>query len=573
MTDFTTCLVRDSKLSQITDKQIFAVQQGASNNTFQQFQAVSATSSSLVFNIQVPSQSIVVNREVAIRATDFSFSLKITGAGVGDTAFNLGVTDSLAPFPLTMCMNTISSQLNNTNVSETISDILPQLLRMNDSRELYRWNGGAPTLPDQSYLNYSDGVLANNNSLGAYENASYDLDQVPRGAFPYKSCSVTQFTSLGVLVSTATPNIIVTAGNYIVVQLVYDLIEPIFLSPFIFSNPQYNLGGLVGINTLNLVAQLNTGSRLWRTANSGYTYTLSYGTTSATTGLPISTNPFQGQVEMLMNFLSTQSTDLIPSRSVVPYMSYPRYLTTATTSMSAGASGSITSANLQLNSIPDKFIIVVRKPYSSLTSSDSDSWFPINSVQISLNNQSGLLSSASNFDLWRLSVEAGSSQSYPEFLGSATQSGGNGEGVIVPTTGSLLVLSPAQSLSLPAMLSSGSIGQFNFQITLNVTNPYDVAITPEIVIITANAGIMVNQAGSSAVYTGILTRQMVVDTATGSNVPSVEVPEYNRMVGGKIGNAGAYKGMLASKTHRPSVSGAPIVSMPVGMKSGVSKYI
>ena len=573
MTDFTTCLLRDPKLSQITDKQVYAVTQGASNSTFQQFQAVSATNSSIVMNVQIPSQSIVVNRELQLRAKAFTFTVKVEGAPVGVKAFDLGATDSLAPFPLTMCMNTLSSQINNTNVSETISDILPQLLRMNDSRELYRWNSGSPTLPDQAYLNYSDGVLANNNPLAGFNTASYDVCQTPRGAFPPNSCTISQFTSAGVAVVTATPAVIVTAGNYLQVVLVYDLIEPIFLSPFIFANPEYNLGGLVGINTLNLVAQLNSGQRIWRTA-SPYTYTVTLGTSA-------NSNPFAGQCELLCNFLSTQSTDLIPSRSVVPYMSYPRYLTTATTAFTAGSTASVTSANLQLNQIPDKFIIVVRKPMNSQTPKDADAFFRINSVQISLNNQSGLLSTATNYDLWRLSCEAGSSQSFLEFRGLANNNDAAGNGVEVATTGSLLVLAPSQCLSLPAMLSSGSIGQFNFQITLNVTCPYSTVpvggLVPEIVIITANSGIMVNQSGSSAVYTGILTRQMVVDTAPYPNVPSVEIPEYTRMVGGKMGNIGAFKNMLRRGMPRSGAMAAPAmggVPMGAGVMSaaGVGRY-
>lgn len=569
MTDFTTCLLRDPKLSQITDKQVYAVTQGASNSTFQQFQAVSANNSSIVFNVQIPSQSIVVNREVQIRARDFTFHVRVDGAGVGQTAFDLGSTDALAPFPLTMLMNTLSSQINNTNVSETINDILPQLLRMNDSRELYAWNSGTPTLPDQSYLNYSDGILANNNPLAGYSTSSYDVCQVPRGAFPPKSCVLSQYTSAGVAVVTATPAVIVTSGNYVIAQLVYDLIEPIFLSPFIFSNPEYNLGGLVGINTLNLVCQLNSGQRMFR-SGSGFASVVSLGTYGG------ASTPFVGQCELLLNFLSTQSTDLIPSRSVVPYMSYPRYLTTSTNTFGAFGTATdtatITSANLQLNQIPDKFIIVVRKPMNTQSCSDSDSFFRINNIAISLNNQSGLLSTSTNYDLWRLGCEAGSSQTFLEFNGRANTNAVSGAGSTISTTGSLLVLAPSQCLSLPAMLSSGSIGQFNFQISLNVTNLYGVSITPEIVIITANSGIMVNQSGSSAVYTGILTRQMVVDTATGANVPAVEIPTYTRMVGGKMGNFGAYRGMMGSGLFGSLRKASMPVAGGVNVGSGVGRY-
>ena len=97
--------------------------------------------------------------------------------------------------------------------------------------------------------------------------------------------------------------------------------------------------------------------------------------------------------------------------------------------------------------------------------------------------------------LWKLSTEAGSSQSYNEWLGNQSVVDANtGVGSSVKTTGSLLVLSPAMALSLPAMLSSGSIGQFQFNIQITCTNPFPSTLVPEICIICMNTRIMVNAA-------------------------------------------------------------------------------
>jgi len=544
MTDFKTCLIRDAKLSQITDQQVYGVYQGASNNTFQRFSAVSTSPSSIVMNVQLPSESVVLNREVLLEAQNFSFYHRVDNVPVGQTAFNYGLTDSMSPFPLAMSMLTLSSQINNTNVSLNLQDILPQLLRMNDSRELYRWNSYAPTLPDQAYFNYSDGVLANNNPLASFNNQSYDLDQCPRGSFP-ATITLTQYDSTGAFVSNSP--ISANATNFFIAQVVTTCTEPLFLSPYIFANPEYNMGGMVGINTINLVATLDsTCKRLWRTSTSSYTHSTAFGVYGS------SSNPFQGSTSLLLNFLSTQSTDLIPSRQVLPYMDFPRYLSSnSSSSISAGATATLTSQNIQLNQLPDKFIICVRKPMVDMTNTDSDSFFPITGISVNLNNQSGLLSSASPQNLWKLSVEAGSSQSYNEWIGSQSiNDNTTGVGSSVKTIGSLLVLSPAMALSLPAMLSSGSIGQFQFQIQITCTNPYSVAIVPEIVIVCANSGIMVNASGSSAIYTGILTKEQVVSTATEDEVPALEVPEFTRMVGGKMGNFGALKKMIMSKVGR-----------------------
>jgi len=567
MTDFKTCLIRDAKLAQITDQQVYGVYQGASNNTFQRFSSVSSSASSLVFNVQLPSESVVVNREVLLEAKNMKFFVKIENVPVNASAFNYGLTDSLAPFPLSMSMNTISSQINNTNVSLNLQDILPQLLRMNDSRELYKYNSYAPTLPDQAYFSYADGVLNNNNPLAGYGNQSYDLDQNPRGAFP-ADITLTQYTAAGVVVSNSP--ISTDATNFFIAQFDFTTTEPLFLSPYIFSNPEYNVGGMCGINTINLVCNIDTTfKRVYRTAGS-YTYSVSTGTFGG------DSNPF-GSTSLLMNFLSTQSTDLIPSRQVVPYADFPRYLSSNSASpLAAGATATLTSPNLQLNQLPDKFIICVRKAMTQQTPQDSDSFFPITGISVNLNNQSGLLSSASAQQLWKLSTEAGSSQSWNEWNGQQSVVDANtGVGSAVKTTGSMLVLSPAMALSLPAMLSSGSIGQFQFNIQITCTNPFASSLVPEICIVCMNTGIMVNAAGSSAIYTGILTKEMVVSTATEEEVPELEVPEYTRMVGGKMGNFGALKKMIMGKVGKMRRARGGFGSQSGGIGShsgGVRRY-
>ena len=66
--DFSTCLVRDARLNDVSGQLEVAVSQGASQNTFQQFVVTSSSSSNLSFNIQPPSESIVVDRNILLSA-------------------------------------------------------------------------------------------------------------------------------------------------------------------------------------------------------------------------------------------------------------------------------------------------------------------------------------------------------------------------------------------------------------------------------------------------------------------------------------------------------------------------
>ena len=227
-----------------------------------------------------------------------------------------------------------------------------------------------------------------------------------------------------------------------------------------------------------------------------YTHSISLGTSSQP-------QPFQN-CKMLLNFLSTQPTDLVPARNVLPYMDFPRYLSLATgnPSIPVGASSTISTSSLQLNQLPDYFIIMVRKPMTSQTIKDSNSFLPINSISVNLNNTSGLLSSATQNDLWRISLANNSTQNWSEFSGKAYKTNpATGRGLEVATTWSMLILSPARDLSLPSYLSSGSIGQYVFQANINVTNTEKADLTPEVVIVCVNSGIFTTLAGSSSIFT------------------------------------------------------------------------
>jgi hypothetical protein len=543
MSDFKTVLVRDSVIGDITSDLDFAVKSGASQTTYQRFPSTSASNSSLIFSVQVPSENVVIGRDVLL-TSGISFTLTATGVPNGDLALNYGADSALAPFPLSSLMTTATAQINNTAVSVNLQDILPQLLRLNNSRELYRFNSTTPSLPDQAYARYGDAVGANNNPLAGYSNASYDIDQVPRGSHPISMSVVHTITAGGQddsLIST-------DPADTFVIEISTVVAEPLFLSPFIFGDPEYNQQGLLGINNMTFTFNIDATCKRLFSTSSPYITGISLGTAANPNGFTSST-AIAGVLNqpsapaLLLKFLSTQPSDLIETKNVVPYMDFPRYLTSSanTTAVAAQASATLTSSNLQINQIPDLFIINVRKPMSSMTIEDADSFFSVNNISINLNNQSGLLSSASAYDLWRLSVKNGSTQSWREFSGVANIAvGGTGKGSNINTTGSLLVINPAYDLSLPDYITCGSLGNYNFQFQVGATNTVSAAggaaITPEICVVAVNSGIMTTQQGVSAIYTGILTKEMVLGAKSRQQASAMKSAEIARMVGGNMLN-------------------------------------
>jgi hypothetical protein len=97
---FEKILVKNDVLGCITDKVKFAVTKSGQNITSQAFKAISETTSSHVYTVQVPSLETIINREVLWKST---VTLKISNPSKDANEFcvNHGVTDALCSFSIT----------------------------------------------------------------------------------------------------------------------------------------------------------------------------------------------------------------------------------------------------------------------------------------------------------------------------------------------------------------------------------------------------------------------------------------------------------------------------------------
>lgn len=577
---FQTMLCKDPTIADITPELGYVVKSGAAQSTYQSFPATAASASNMIFSVQVPSENIVIGRDVLIE-TEMAFNFDVgtqtspinvansPSKTAGSYIIGWGRECALNAFPLSMNMTTATSTINNTSVSINLQDVLPQLLRLNDSRCLYAYNGTTPSLPDQAYFNYANGVGALNNPLGSYNNASQDVCLVPRGAFQV-SLVVRHYGIVGGVVSLVNNSLVVASyddfpDQFWQVYVKFKVSEPLFISPFTWSDPKHNAQGLLGINNMSFNFNIDStlkrlfcdGSNLFNgdvpLVSSPRPGTSSFSNAGALVvgGVQLDTGCSQTELfqntNMLLKFLSTQPSDRLETKNVVPFMDFPRYLTNAQNNapIAPGGTSKILSNNLQLNQLPDYFIICARKQMATMKPQDASAFLTIRKISINLNNASGLLSSAKAQDLWRMSIDNGSTQSFAEFSGKQWSFANGVDGVnpgtapgeapqggkLVPTTGSLLVLSPPYNLSLPDYLTSGSLGNFNFQIEVDVENQSDEQFAPELCVICVNSGIFITQQGVSSVYSGILTREQTLKTK------SMASTDMNfRQVGGRLLN-------------------------------------
>ena len=90
----------DQTISDITDELSFGIVKGASNNSFQQFEAQTKSSSSINVNINVPSENIILSRKVMLQTT-LNFEIEITDVPDKiDSVFNYGLNASLQAFQI-----------------------------------------------------------------------------------------------------------------------------------------------------------------------------------------------------------------------------------------------------------------------------------------------------------------------------------------------------------------------------------------------------------------------------------------------------------------------------------------
>ena len=500
--------------------------------------------SNLVFNVQVPSQETIVARQALIEstlqfqitATPVAFDATIPGSGY---VFNYSGVDGFSPFPFHALVNSTQWTINNNTISQNTRDLLAVLCRIHDKRYLQRYNGMTPVMFD-SYGIYSQiPTDALNKPFAGFSGISMDNDLQPRGCLPLTIVSGVNYSAAA------------TAARTLVVSL--KITEPCMLSPFVFAGDEgQGMYGIQNFNaTYNLTGAANNVVRFGGDLAARYTVP------------PVVV--FQGvsSPRLLLQYLTPHPSDLLPSRNVLPYYELPRYITTLAP-IADGATQRIVSSSLQLNQIPDKLYIVVCKNIDARLVSDADSFLPIESISINWNNSSGLLSSATKQDLWRMSIENGINMSWAEWSGLASvQTRTVAAGVLpITTCGSVLCLEYGKDIELKDdYYAPGSLGNFQLQFNLTVVNNTGAPTSGyQLMVIVQNSGVFSLERGVSSSYLGILTKS---DVLAASREKAIPYSDAIRMVGG--GKVGDFFKRVASKLGDAGMAALPALKdMAVG---------
>lgn len=441
--------------------------------------------------------------------------------------------DNFAPFVLHQLTNNMTCQINNTSVVQNnVNQILDPILRGLDKKKIQELYGSTLTQLDY-WGDYSTALpqqVVNAGALAAAVDGSQKpLIQTWNSPFNTAEAQNTKDTD-----SRGAFEIISIVGNVAQgaaagvknVQITVRVREPLILSPFLFGGDQEH-SGLVGITQLNFTMSMDaTAKRALRWYQSQ-----TAGSTKSVVGVTYS-NPY-----MELYYYTPPPTMLVPSTCVTPLQQFVNYILPAPplVLIQPGVASELTSNSLQLNSIPDKVVIWVDDANKQGATSNqvADHYATITGVNITFNNQSGILSNFSQKQLYDLTRKSGNQQTYDEFSGLVRVSGNAVDAQNAPTSlrgtcGPVLYLNFGDCININEVYNApGSLTTTQFQVRVNFINNLNSAIIPQLNVMFLYSGILSTTNGNSASYlNGVLTRNDVLNAAAAPHMTQRELVRY-----------------------------------------------
>ena len=502
-------LVDDPRV-QINTEREYAILRGGGQVSWKPFSSTSYSNSSFSFSCPPPSPGIIVDRKVYLRVpVTLSFTCTNTGS---DNMLQAGF-DAFRAYPLTSCMSTLQVTLNNTSVSINMADVMPTLLRYHNPvlQHLYEYSM-TPSMMDQ-YQDYSDGIGSNRNPLATYADSNSGADE-GRGGFPMQIISN-------------------TAGS---AQVSAVLTEPLFLSPFLFGFGDSS--GFIGMQTMDFtMTWLSSLNRMW-----------SHIDHDNISNFQVSSVSF-GQPQLLFTYITPKELQSIPRALTLPYFTVDRYYTASGLSVVPNQSITINSNNIQLNSIPRRMYISMRRQNADLYGTGNsqsspviypgcyytDTFFSISNISVNWNNYSGLLSSATQQDLYNISKKNGVNLSWTQWSGGPTTESGISSNLIKGTVGSVLCLEFGTDIGLSDTEAPGLLGTYQLQMNVTGTNVDQIQtiVNPQLLIIVVSEGsfTVINQ--NAVTQIGVVTKQDVLDA---HHIPGINYHTVRAVHGADFGD-------------------------------------
>jgi hypothetical protein len=418
------------------------------------------------WNVSPPSTQTIVDRNIRIKAY-----LEV----VVDQPLQIGTNDGLRQFPLSAITDVITMQVNGETLSQNTADLIAAMnCYHNDAYDRNRAVSTSPAMQDQ-YQKYSDWQLYGSarNPLADYGENSGEMS---RGGFPV----------------TIAPDGL---------SFRCELTEPLFLSPFLSGQDEDE--GMVNVNQLNLsVRWVQLTNRVLCHSSAG----------NAITAVSAS---FYQAPEVLVNYITPMITYPLPTVQTFPYSKLQQYIKPVG-NFTAGSSQTLISDSIKLSLIPHRMYAYVRHARSSSNYTVADSFAKISRMSVLWNNQSGLLSTASEQELFDISSRNDCNLSYPQWD---------------KYRGSVMCVEFGKDIGLQANEAAGVSGQFTVQVQIEATNLDDTGDYEFFLLMDQPGTFSIFENGARASI-GNFSESMVLSAQQGDTESSHAV--YTALHGGRL---------------------------------------
>ena len=536
-----TYLINDERINVESEVEI-AVKNSIQSGIVQKYQQSSLSSSSVMYNINVPSENTLVSKNIQIDAVMwFRVTLDATMAAAFGTARGLNEPMRIVPnaFPLNSLISSASMTINNCSVSVSTQDIKERLLRNYSPEYLAKACPDCAYLPDFNFaetdLMFETAVANNQGSAVTTGIACQKNNIVGRGAsriqFYLQKAGAAMVETID---GKYPPNAAI--GDIFLVKITTR--EPLLGMPGL---EMVEDGSFVGVNNIELNLQLNDGKNcltITKTGTSPEFYDAVTGATLFQLGSSSDGVCIQNDTKAVMKYYSLPPSEYakMNTKNIVNYNEHVSYKTIVQNAFT-DATLEVQSNMIQLRQIPDKIYVCVEPTYTSRNATlSSGVTFPITNLNVTLNNRSNLLSEYNELDMYEMTKRNGSKQGWNEFNGLIYSVGGQQRCGMGP----VIILDPVRDLQLDTYLSSGSIGAFNLQVKVKIAelrglksqkllNAKNMQV--QLNIIADYGGVLITQQGSSVAMSGLLTKVLVLETKEKSTAVG-DYDEVDAMSGG-----------------------------------------
>lgn len=428
--------------------------------SYKNIPATSWSSSGVRFSVIPPSMETYMNRSLMVT---YRLQIDYVGTDSGTGLLLDTGADALRSLVGLRILKTQNIALNGTSVPiSSMYDTFPDIILhyQEDYRKKHPLGAVDPC------TNYEDAVGGINNPLACYvDQETFDEKAQKRGA--YTLVSVTR--------------------NSTTATLVYDVVEWVYYTG-LFGADCGEETGLIRIRSLDLDfnIDLNAKNVMCHALNSA---------TITSCNVSLIAQPY-----VLVKFISVPREILPVGDLRFPHLRLERYTTAYGSALTSNSTGTIIGNNIQLSQVPRFVWAFVREQDSSKDIYSTDTFGGIKNVSIDFNNQSALLSSASQHDLWSISHQNGLLDTIIEWDGAVT-------GTAFSTVGGMGGLFCAEfgrhiSVGSPdLMIGSSGMFNFNIQMTVKNTNQTRTMVNPTLYVIVGYDQIMTISDGGNINFT------------------------------------------------------------------------